>query len=172
MGNGSITCLNKTSRQTAASRKEINKANALIRPIDRWRCTHNTTHSHHLAITQGVIMNTTLSLFAHQFAPTKASPSCLRPLLAILTPEALEAWKPHGRVSPKLTSQKFSLRMLQTRGNSATHTAPSICRYYTILAERKCILFQVIKKSPVNKSALICTNQSVKMSVDLWTLLT
>ncbi len=52
---------------------------------------------------------------------------------AMRNTEALEAYGPHGRVSPKLTSQKKnSLRVLQTRGNDMAFTTSFICEYYTI----------------------------------------
>ena len=50
---------------------------------------------------------------------------------------------PHDKVSPKLTTLKILLRVLQTRGNNATLAALFSCRYYIILAERKGILFRM-----------------------------
>lgn len=79
MDNRGITRLNKTFRQTTTSRKKINEPNLPLILDRRGYCFYWTSRSFHLAVWQGVMVNSTSILLAPQLLPTnKEHAPCFR----------------------------------------------------------------------------------------------
>ena len=79
MGNGGITRLNKPFRQTTTSRKKINEPYLPLILDCRGYCFYWINRSFHLAVWQGVMVNSTSILLAPQLLPTnKEHAPCFR----------------------------------------------------------------------------------------------